>query len=228
MINVDTLYSRVEDIARKDKAGYLDPEEFNRHLVEAQICLYEYYFQMFEKSQVVTDRLRPFVVQTVLVLPASGLAALPSDYKHHLRGRFIIVTNTLGGEPTYSYIPAIPIEETEINLTLNSPIRKPNIANETVYYRVQSTYLQAYADGMNGQFELTYLRTPDAPYRATTLDTADDQYNYNSAGSTQLEWDEHDENNFVDLLLYFYGFSTRQSELIQWMTAKNAVKQNQV
>lgn len=220
MINVDTLYSRIKDLARKDKGGYLAPDEFNRHLVHAQMMLYEYYFSQYEKTQTVPDRLRPFVVLNGYALSSLGKATLPSDYKHTIRGNFLKVTNVPGGEPSVTKIAMIPLRGADVNLTLDSAVRQPNIAEGTVYYRVIAGYWQVYAD-LGGAVEMEYFRTPTTPVWGATLDSTNDEYNYDSSASTQLEWDAFDEGNFVDLLLLLYGLPTRQTEIIQWVGAKS-------
>lgn len=225
MINVDTLYSRIKDLARKDKSGYLTNDEFNRNLVNAQTAIYEYYFSIFEQTQVVPDRMAPFVVQGSFALPASGLVALPSLFKHTLRVNFIKVTNVAGGAPVTSKIEALPIEATEIDLTLSSPVRGPSVANRNIYYRVAGTNLQVFNGGIHGGVEFEYLRQPETPERAVTLDTDNDEESYDSANSTQLEWDSHVEPHFVDVLLYYYGLPTRQSEIIQWLSSSAVTKQ---
>ena len=224
MINVDTLYIRIKDLARKDKGGYLDPDEFNRHLAQAQMVIYEYYFTEYESTQVVPDQMRPFVVLGNIALSASGLAALPADYKHHLRCNFLKIANTPGGQPVTTKIEAIPIEATEINLTISSPVRGPSVTKRNIYYRVAGEYVYVYNGGVPGGIEFEYLRTPDTPYRATTLDTANDEYNYSAGNSTQLEWDEYMEETFTEMLMYYYGLPTRQSEIIEWLAAKRVTK----
>jgi len=221
MINVDTLYSRIKDLARKDKAGYLSNDEFNRNLLNAQITIFEYYFEQFESTQVVPDRLAPFVVRGNYVLPASGLVTLPSNYKHHIRANFLKTVNVAGGQPTLTKIPAIPIEGTEINMTLSSPVRGPGISKGNVYYRVANGKVEVYVGGAPGGLEFEYLRQPTTPSRSVELDLTNDEEGYDSGTSVQLEWDSHDEPTFVDVLLYYYGLPTRQSEIIQWLSARN-------
>ncbi len=76
-----------------------------------------------------------------------------------------------------------------------------------------------------GSVELEYLRAPVTPFRDTTLDSTNDEYNYDSTGSTQLEWESSQQPNFVDLLLFHYGLPTRQTEIIQWVGAKKQIVQ---
>ena len=45
MINVQTLFNRVKDLSRKDKAGYMSSEEFNRNLEEAQSLLMDWFYR---------------------------------------------------------------------------------------------------------------------------------------------------------------------------------------
>lgn len=226
MIDVNVIYQRVQDLASKDKGGYLSPQEFNRHLLDAQIMLYEFYFDKFEHYQQIPENMRDFVVPANLALSSSGTAALPLDFQHCIRVRYRKVVNVPGGEPTVEFIEATPIHASEVNLTLSSPVRKPSLSKRRVYFRLANSVLNVYTDVSGGQVELEYLRLPVVPFWNSTLDVANDQYNYTSSGSVQLEWQEYDQDNFTDLMLLLYGLPTRQSEVIQWASARQGMGTN--
>jgi hypothetical protein len=226
VINVDTLYSRIEDLAHKDKAGYLSPTEFNRHLIECQTLLYEYYFAQYEKHQVIPEALRTFVAQETVALTSEGRLALPADYEHALRVEYRRVTNVAGGEPTIALVGAVPIHQSELTLTLSSPVRQPSLTKGLIYYHIGGDELWLYPTSLTGSCQVTYLRTPVTPFRDTTLDSTNDIYNYDSSGSTQLEWDASEQPAFVDLLLYHYGLPVKDSAIIQWVAGKKGVGEN--
>ena len=224
MINVDTLYSRVKDLARKDKAGYLGPDEFNRHLVDCQTLLFEFYASQLERDQDVPDAMRTFIERKNLPCIA-GLTTIPLDFEHTLRVNWRKVTNVPGGEPVVSYIQALPLHGSEINVTLQNTVRGPNLTKKRVYYKVEATNLHIWPEE-TGSIEFEYLRAPITPNRATVLDSVNDEYNYNSAGSTQLEWEASQAPNFTDLLLWHYGLPTRETEIMQWVASKKGVVEN--
>ena len=99
-ISVQNLFLRVQDLSRKDKAGYLSNDEFNRNLADSQDLLMEYYYRRFEESQDVVDVLHSFIQEARLPIGAGGFVDLPTDYRHRLDVLVEVVQNAdeRGGE----------------------------------------------------------------------------------------------------------------------------------
>lgn len=223
MIDVQQLFLNVQSLALKDKGGYMDPDEFNRFMLQSQQLLYGFYFDQFERHQKIPEALRYFVVLDSLPLSSLGAAALPDDFQHCISAYYGLITNVAGGEPTVTYYETTPLHASEVALTLSSAVRSPSLARRRLYHRVISGEVQLYTDRDGGLCKLEYLRTPAQPNRATTLDATNDQYNYDANTSTQIEFQEYDLPNFTDLMLLHYGLETRQSEVIQWAQMKRPV-----
>ena len=83
MINVQTLFNRVKDLSRKDKAGYMSSEEFNRNLEEDQSLLMDWFYSSFEKNEKTLDSLAPFIKETTLSI-SNQFVSFPSDYRYKL------------------------------------------------------------------------------------------------------------------------------------------------
>ena len=127
MINVQTVFDRVKDLSRKDKAGYLSSEEFNRNLGEAQSILMDWYFRRFEDNEKTLDSLAPFIKETNISI-SSQFATFPSDYRYKLEMGYNFVLNGCdGAAPSLDVKGMQHLKSGEVLKTLSSAIRKPYI-----------------------------------------------------------------------------------------------------
>lgn len=225
-ISVESLYQSIRDLARKDKAGYMANDEFNRNLVKAQQVIYDFYFEQFEDTQDVPEELRIFL-ETKTISSAAGLAPLPDDFEHVIRVRIKSPVYASDGctIDSYSYSYALPINASEISLTQTSSIRKPSVSKSIWRYRTIGVSLQIFPEE-SYPVELEYLRAPVIPSRAVTIDSVNDEENYDSSSTVDLEWDASEENVFLDVMMYYYALPTRESEIIAWLGGKKATTQN--
>lgn len=223
MISVDALYRSIRDLARKDKAGYLSNDEYNRNLKRAQDIVLEFFFNQFEETQEVPEALARFIkTQTISV--QNGLGDLPSDYELILRVTAKKPVYNDGGCEIISYDESIvtPINASEISLTKTSPIRKPSFERGTARYRTKGVSLQIFPEE-SIPVELEYIRTPVTPFRNVTIDVANDEENFTSSGTTNLEWGSSEERIFLDVLLYYYALPVRESEILGWLANKQGI-----
>ena len=146
MINVDTLYSRIKDLARKDKGGYLDPEEYNRNLVDSQNLLFEWYAKNLEQGQDVPSNMRIFIERINLQVTSDGLATLPDDFRYVIRVNWRRVTNVPGSEPIVNKLPALPVARSEVNVLLQNKVRQPSIAKSRIFYSPEGDRLHVWPE----------------------------------------------------------------------------------
>ncbi len=217
MINVDTLYNRISDLVLKDKSGYIDNTEFNRLMVTTQELVYDYEYAQYERKQAVSDALAGFVKTQQSTMTLGNAGARPSDYRHDLRNATVKLTQMISGVPTVVAKTCTYLHQDEINLTLDSVLRAPSV--ERFYYHFENG-VQRVLPAISGYFVLRYLRQPTTPYRAVTLDVSNDQENYDSTTSVQLEWPSQLIRTFEDLMCWYLGLQIRDSEIIQWAQSK--------
>lgn len=224
MINVEYIFKAVNDLTRKNNAGYTSNAEFNRHLNQSQDMLMRYYYRQFEEHQILVDSLLPFIVNTQLQIGAKGVVVLPSDYRHRLEVGYLEIYNAACGEtggPSIDPKPMHYMAANEEMETLSSPIRKPRKDKGVYRHTFFNGYMQVYPTDLTGYVNFKYLRDPVQANYAVTVNSVDRIQIYDPLNSVNLEWEEQDRDNIVDLILLFMGVAIRETALIQWVIQKN-------
>lgn len=225
-ISVKTIFDRVADLSRKDKSGYTSSEEFNRNLAQAQNMLMAYYYHRFEQEQEIVDNLNPFVVEKTLPI-ARSFVSLPQDYRHRLQLVYLFIQNDNCPPtpvPSYERIVMHYCSANEEALLESSAIRRPNLEKKSLHHTFVSNKIRVLPRDLTGYVELKYLRDSKQAVYATTLDTVNDQENYDPINSIDLEWEDQDTNNFVDIMLLFQGIATREDALFQFIQQRLAIQ----
>jgi hypothetical protein len=223
VINVDEVYQDCRRLLSKDKAGYFSNEEFNRFSIMAEQMLWRFYVKHFEEHGFFADSMIPFNKVSVRSMDANNRFTLPSDF-----GRRNIlwrrkVTNAAGGL-TISNTKIQYLEKEELQDTLDSAVRGPNLAKERFYWTFVNGGAQVYPT-FTGPVELDYIRNPTYATRAVTDDPDNMEEVYDSANSTNYEWFENERANIVDLVLMQYGIVLRETDVVQFAQMQAANNQ---
>jgi hypothetical protein len=218
MISINDLYIAVNnDLARKDHAGYTSTDEFNRINNLIQGLLMDYYLEKNDARA--KEALRPFV-EEVKIQSTTEYYDLPEDYRQRLDVGFETATNsTTGGEPTFTITSASHLDYDEELQTAESAILRDSQAFSLIGSQIKvrpSTFI--------GRVYLKYYRNPADASRAFTLNVTTKEEEYDSVNTVDLEWNQSEWNNFVTLHLFFKGLSTRNTDLVQWVMAKQNVE----
>lgn len=227
MISVNRIYTRVlEDLILKGKGGYIPGNEFNRMLVDTQNYLLEFLVQKEKETRRNMDALAPFVKEDHITI-TSGYAPLPDDYVHK-RDWYLSVqdTNCVGNNLVYDEYPLSELKSGEYSKILSSPIRKPDASKNRYAVELIGDTVKIYPSTTTGRIYIKYIRTPVAANWAFTLDADNDQENYSSGSSVDLEWNESEANAIIDIMLFLKGVQIRDSELISWLAAKKQIVEN--
>lgn len=227
MINVNLVYERIRSLSTKGKGGYTTSTEFNADSKAAELLLWEYYAEQYERARDVPEAMYPFLTKANLPLAVDGLVNLPSNYGHFVLVNYARITSVPGGEPLVNEYNANYLAKEEEGNTLESPVRGPSYAKRRFYYGFYpGSKIKIFPTGITGQARLQYLRYPTYAVRGYTVDGTNDEENYNPSTSTQYEWPAQEENNIVDLLLLAKGLETRDSQLIQWASTRQQASKN--
>lgn len=228
MVSVKFVFDRVADLSRKDKAGYMSADEFNRDLAQAQDVLMQYYYEQYENTQRIVDSLMPFVKAQNLLINA-GWVDLPSDYRHRLEVGYIYSENSNecgGGEPLQDPYPMRYLNANEEMETMQSAIRKPSLAKKLFYHLFLNNRIKVLPSGLVGYIYFKYIQVPPEAIYGVTLDVVNDQQNYDPSTSINLIWNEQDAHHLVDIMLLFKGIAVRESALIEWLQQKQGITQS--
>ena len=221
-IPIQLIFERLQDLSRKDKAGYMSSEEFNRDFAQAQTDLFEFYFQQYERTQSIVDSQLPFLKEVNLPITA-GYCDFPADYRHRVEVAYFYLKNAdtcKAGEPASDEIPMYYLNANEERETQASAIRRPSLADKNLYHLFINGKIKVLPTTLIGLIKFKYFIAPPAAFYAVTLDVTNDQENFDPALSINPIWNMQDEQNLVDLLLFYKGIETRESALIQWVAQR--------
>jgi hypothetical protein len=172
--------------------------------------------QAWELTQKITDDLRRCKVRMggtnpMLAVNSDGMATIPSDYIHYssIRVRYISARSGI----MWGMAEVVQDESDRLSNPNRTPTKKRPIAifyaDHIQFYPIDKTYV-----------DFTYIRMPETPYYATTIDITTDTENYDSANSTDLEWPEDMHMDFVRGVLSYMGMNLRSADVYQYAEMK--------
>jgi hypothetical protein len=217
MIPVNRPYDQVNTLARKDKSGYTDPVEYNRHLRDAQHILMTYYISMLEAGQPFPENLNPFMTRVTGAYVTNNVITRPSTLRYILEVYAGYATNDENNKTFVQYYQANYAGSGEVGSRKISPIRKGVLTNP--FYYLEENTIRFEPDEVTHATVRFIKLPPDATY-AYTEDIDNDRLVFDANTSVDLIWLPQDEHNIVDLLLFAKGLETRDSALMQWVQGK--------
>lgn len=225
-MTVDQVYDTVSSILAEQQRGRLTSDDFNNIVNLAQDKLLQFYVEFMETNQEYMDALSPFIKEETISL-VSGSYPLQVDFRAETRGsRYVYSYNpTGGGNAEKKEIRTIFLRQSQVDATVNSPIRGANFAKERLYHTIRAGQIYLYPSDLTGQFIHKYVRNPVKINYAVTQDITNNVENFDAAGSTNPEWLDRDFDNLVDLTLFLTGASIRANSLVQTILAQSALKE---
>jgi hypothetical protein len=225
MIDVQELYLNRQDLLRKDHAGWISGEEYNRRLVLCQEILFDYYVQMTDERRK-QNALAPFLSEKQLP-KVDGFWQLPADFKEIIE--IWAAQAPEGCKPDEAQYRTVDIPAAdELGFSINSPIRGYSEKRGRYGAEVYSTRIRVWPTAFSGFVKLRYYREPATPNRSFTYDPVEVVEEYDSTTSTQLEWPPSEMQEFLDLLLLFDGVVLRDTALYQWVASRNVIEQQKM
>lgn len=217
MISVDQLYQKVEDTLVKNQCGNFSNDEFNLNLVTAQNDLFNFFMRNDGENSFVHDALQPFL--STYSVAITQPVALPIDYRSK-RSAKVKYFQMVNGVSELKARSLNFLKTDEKDMTLESPVRGPSVANEVFLYTIEGNGINIFPTTLAGTFEMLYLRHPGVAVRGVTIDIANEVEVYDAGTTTNLEWPEQYFNMFHEVICFYQGFQVRESEVIQWLSMK--------
>ena len=217
-MNVDEIKKWVEFELNKNQSGNtLNKDEYNLALSMANASYFKTKYGLPEEYQpgkplprqawAVTqeniDAMTPFLMGKggrdlpQLKIDINGFASYPSDYVHHSAIR-------------YNGRPVEVISNDVIGDRVSSPIVYPDKKYPVCSF--YAGYIRFYPADL-GYVDMDYLRFPATPVWAATI--LNDEYVYNPAGSTQLEWPVQTHQDLAALVLQYASINIRDFNVEQ-------------
>jgi hypothetical protein len=224
MISTQYIYERVSDLIQKKQAGYMPSNSFNRDIEAANLMLYEYYFAQYEITKKIANAMTPFLkevsISSIGSNNFSSIYDFPLDLFHETELKFEKVVNNCE-EPEISLIPIDYLQDNEEAYTLSSAIRKPSLDNNIIRWNRKNGKIHVYPKEVK-EVLIKYLKKPQTPFYATTLQSNADQdfEEFDPASEIEFEWGMQEAENIVDLCLLFQGMQLRESTIITFAKLK--------
>lgn len=225
MISVEEVFVDCRLLLGKDKAGYFSSDEFNRVSKSAEQMLWRFYVKHFEEHGHIPDAMYPFNKTAVLSLDANKRFTIPEDFGRRNILWWLKLTTVPGDDPITDRVAIQYLEKEELQDTLNSAVRGPNLDKNRLYYTFVNAKAQVWP-GISGPVEMDYLRNPTYAVRGYTLNLTNLEEDYDAGSSTDYEWPENERTNIIDLILLQYGMVLRESDIIQFASMQRAEAQN--
>lgn len=221
MINVDVLYNRLQDLTRKGKASYFKNDEFNRNMNDAEELLFGYYIELYKNSRWVEDAIK-FTLLEAEIANSSGVYPLPSNYKLYNSVAAKVLSGTKGNYKV-SKKPAYENKDDESYLSEDNALRRGDVAKRRFSYEVGASDITMFPSDFTGNIYLKYFRDITKAVRGVTIVAGTDEEAYDAGSSTDLEWDPRELPNLIDIMLYLFGMSARDTAVMQWVQSKKSV-----
>jgi len=211
MIDVLYIWNRLADYGQKYMSGTDKVDAFNSKLAEVQAEVYNDLSPYYETNIKVRDILRPWAKKLTGTATSGVITATVASYEFD---RVISIGITIAG----AFFGANEITEEELVEVARIPQRRPDSAKKQVYYLTSGTNIITLAPLEALAYTAYVLVMPKEAKIAFTLTSTDDEdvMTYNSAGSTDLEWNKNAQNIIIYKMLEKYGISNRELWLTEY------------
>ncbi|HAE14369.1 MAG TPA: hypothetical protein DCG24_09055 [Bacteroidetes bacterium] len=206
VIDVTYLYEYINDLLRKHRNGYLDPETFNRLLKAAELILLDYFFKNLPN-----DHIRPFVKHVpYLAGDGDGTVAFPDDCAFH---------DSVGGvmleEGSLKVYPSTKIQPNQVNTIKVSRIRPPDYEKRRFYHAFMNNKVYVYPEEYSYWIQFTYYRYPKFGVLGYSAEVVDGEDVQTLTVATPMEWNMITLEYFKSVLCRAVGINLKDQFAIQ-------------
>ena len=246
-INVNTVYTTVLAILNKEQRGYLTPYEFNTLAKQAQLEIFEKYFddlnvqlrspqntsEYADRVKTLQEKINAFETSAAVTVTLSGsFGQYNFSAQNPAVHRFGMLEYTNGS--------LLPVEvqkvpKHEFLLTRRSQLTAPTQDYPICY--IEGTTINilpgiASVASVNGSpaqvYNLEYVKKPADPSWAFTVGTVG-QYLYDSGNSVNFEISDLDQSELILKILAYAGVVVRDPEVTQAAAGAAAqIEQSQI
>ena len=214
-MDLQTVHNKIYLLANKEQ-HFWPHETLDDVLHSASLWKFNEYAAAYGVTQLLHVALAPFKVNYPFNTgnTPSGLITLPATYERLLS---FYIQYTDGVVRTKD---VKEVNEDELGGRLDSQL-KPVTITSPIYTETSKGNIQLYPQQPNSGY-LFYLRTPVKPAFVYTVSGR--TVTYNSAGSTQLEWNDTTINQLVIKAVQLLGVNIEAIPLVQYTELKDQQK----
>jgi hypothetical protein len=209
------LYNLLHLVANKDVySNWFTPAQFELELISKNIRLMRNLLGLPERYQPGTMQFGPSASRTIEtdLLPFLEGGDKPTEKT---------VTDQLTDIDDWYYINdwytsesngADIISQQELGMRINHPVLKATA--KYPFATLATKGLRIWPSTVTSIF-ISYYRSPAVPVFATQVNTTDGSLEYNSAGSTELEWADHNKIDILYMIMQDMGVNIERQDLEQ-------------
>lgn len=203
------------DIARKERGAFVSVEQAMSYLDDAQQELFDFYIDLYRRTQKIDDGLTPFKEVETNVTDSTGNINAPSDYVH-LRS----LSNIYGSTQNKVQF----VSEDELSDAAKSQLRPVSLSNPIAIQEYNQTdKLTKFTLYPNSTqyYILRYFRRPVTPVLSYTQ--VGRVVTYDTDTSVQLEWEDTSYiNKILAKALTYMGINLGEDKIIQFGEMKDS------
>lgn len=202
-----TVYDRVQQLAKKNRAGYGDESAFNDNIRSFERDFINWLVDQYKITNKVPALLQKLFKEEEIIIE-SGEIIYPEDMYRFLDLQRIDSSNIY---------PMDPIGAAEIATILQNSIRQPSETKRR-YYFYEGTALKVFPSTMIGACKVLYVKIPtDTTIVFDFVSTPNgDEAVYNAGDSIQPEFPENALNYLIYGVARSYGIEINDPELVQY------------
>ena len=214
-MDLQTVHNKIYLLANKEQ-HFWPHETLDDVLHSASLWKFNEYYEDYGHTQLLHDALSPFKVNYPFNTgnTPSGLITLPSTYEH------LLALYVQYSDIAVRTKQVKEVNEDELGGRLDSQL-KPVTMTAPIYTITARGNVQLYPQQPNTGY-LFYLRTPIKP--AFVYTTVGRVVTYNSAASTQFEWNDTTINQLVIKAVQLLGVNIEALPLVQYTEIKDQQK----
>ena len=234
-VSIDSVYQKVLAIINKEQRGYITPLEFNLLAEQAQIEIFEDYFDELEQLRAVgsvqgrnssiygdgLDALEEKIAvfedfNQDVTMGSGGIGTLPT---HHKLGELYYNNSS-----RYTLIDRI--SQSEAYLYQNAPLATPDV-NYPVYINTSATQIQVYPTTITSGVTCNIITKPTTPkwgyVLVPTSSGGNEQPLHDSSTSVTTNFELHasEETNLVYKILELSGIIVNKPGIVEIASAKS-------
>jgi len=219
MIEVITIWQRINQYASKYQSGVVVADTFNAALAETQLEIYNDLSQFYQVNEKVRGLLNPWVkvANTPVANGVIDMATVVADDEEF--DRVVAMGVTSGTSPYTSLYEINPITEGELVYVNRVPQRQPDLNAKRVYFLMDgATTINLAPIVSTLPTKIYYLIFPTEAHIAFTYTVTDDEdiMTYDAGDSVNLAWTKDAENIIIYKMLQKYGITSRDSWIAEY------------
>lgn len=231
MVNIDTVYQRVQAVLNKEQRGFLEPQKFNLYANQVSLDIYEQYFYDLAQFLRMPGNSSEYADLVNILEHKISLFETEDSTPTYAANYFAMPSNLYRlGTVLYGNIECTRVTKKEYGHIMRSPIGKPNDARPIFIKDINGIKVSGtlqFTDSVPSVNPITlqYVKTPDTVVWGYTDILGVESYN--ASTSTNFELDPSEESDIVVKILALAGLEVKDLSVYQTADQRDQIETQQ-